>query len=126
MNPAKYNSLPADLRALIDQTVGPQAAEKCGKLFDQAEIEGKQKFISKGIEIIVLPPDEVARMKKLFAAADRGGDRRCREAGKAGPQILRGLHEVAEVTCCCAAATRSSTTAKKFVERKMRSPSRRG
>lgn len=67
MNPAKYNSLPADLRALIDKTVGPQAAEKCGKLFDQAEIEGKQKFISKGIEIIVLPPDEVARMKKLFA-----------------------------------------------------------
>ena len=42
MNPAKYDSLPADLKALIDKTTGPAAAERFGKMWDEAEVEGKE------------------------------------------------------------------------------------
>jgi TRAP-type transport system periplasmic protein len=67
MNPRKYDSLPDDLKAIIDKTTGPQAAWKFGKAFDEAEVAGKDRFVSKGIEIVTLPPDEIAKMKKLFA-----------------------------------------------------------
>jgi TRAP-type transport system periplasmic protein len=67
MNPGKYESLPADLKALIDKTTGPQAAWKFGKELDEAELHGKERFTSKGVEIIELPDAEVAKMKKLFA-----------------------------------------------------------
>lgn len=67
MNPAKYDSLPADLKALIDKTTGPMAAEQFGKELDAAEIVARERFVSKGVEIISLPADEVAKMKTLFA-----------------------------------------------------------
>src|SRR5262245_51672439 len=37
MNPAKYNALPADLRALIDKSTGPAAAERFGKAWEAEE-----------------------------------------------------------------------------------------
>jgi TRAP-type C4-dicarboxylate transport system substrate-binding protein len=68
MNPAKYNALPADLKALIDRTTGPAAAAKFGAAWDEAEKEGKQKMVAKGVQPVVAAPAEVERMKKLFAA----------------------------------------------------------
>lgn len=67
MNPAKYDSLSPELKALIDKTTGPDAAERFGKMWDDAEVHGKQSLQSKGVEITVMPADEVAKMKKLFA-----------------------------------------------------------
>jgi TRAP-type C4-dicarboxylate transport system substrate-binding protein len=52
MNPASYEKLPADLRALIDQSTGPAAAERIGKELDDAEIEGRAYMISKGAQVV--------------------------------------------------------------------------
>ncbi|HVY58426.1 MAG TPA: TRAP transporter substrate-binding protein [Xanthobacteraceae bacterium] len=67
MNPAKYNSLPADLKALIDKTTGPAAAESFGKMWDEAEAAGKASLLAKGVQVHVLPDSELSKMKKLFA-----------------------------------------------------------
>jgi TRAP-type transport system periplasmic protein len=67
MNPAKYAALPADLKALIDKTTGPAAAEAFGKLWDEAEVSGKQSLIAKGVTVTVLPDAELAKMKQAFA-----------------------------------------------------------
>jgi TRAP-type transport system periplasmic protein len=67
MNPAKYDSLPADLRALIDKTTGPAAAEAFGKTWDEAEVHGKQSLLAKGVRVTTLPADEVAKMKQAFS-----------------------------------------------------------
>lgn len=67
MNPAKYDALPAELKALIDKTTGPAAAEAFGKMWDEAEIHGKTSLTSKGVRISVMPAEEIARMKALFA-----------------------------------------------------------
>jgi TRAP-type C4-dicarboxylate transport system substrate-binding protein len=51
MNPASYEKLPADLRALIDQTSGPATAERIGKQLDDAEVEGRAYMTSKGVDV---------------------------------------------------------------------------
>jgi len=66
MNPAKYNSLPDDLKAIINETTTPAFAESFGKAFDEAELAGKQKLVSSGVQVNVMAPDEVDRMKKLL------------------------------------------------------------
>lgn len=67
MNPAKYDSLPDDLKALIDNSTGPAAAEKFGAMWDEAEKQGKISMLAKGTQVFVLPPDELAKMKQAFA-----------------------------------------------------------
>ena len=52
MNPASYEKLPADLRALIDQTTGPANAERIGKELDDAEVEGRKHLESKGVQLV--------------------------------------------------------------------------
>jgi len=67
MNPAKYNSLPADLKALIDKTTGPAAAEEFGKEWEAAETFGRDKEIAQGVQIITQPDADLAEMKKRMA-----------------------------------------------------------
>jgi TRAP-type transport system periplasmic protein len=69
MNPAKYNSLPPDLKALLDKESGVAAAVSFGTAWkDQEkhalEIETKQK----GLQVIELPAGEVAKLKALAKA----------------------------------------------------------
>ena len=67
MNPAKYESLPADLRALIDKHSGPDAAEDFGKAWEVAEKEGRDKETAQGVQILTLPPGDIEKMKVLMA-----------------------------------------------------------
>lgn len=81
MNPAKYNSLPPDLKALIDKTSGPAAAEHFGKLWDEAERQGRNEMIKQGVQIHTLSDADVAEIKRrmaprieeAIAAVDRAG-----------------------------------------------------
>lgn len=68
MNPAKYDSLSADLKALIDKSTGPAAAQAFGKMWDEAEVHGKQNLVSKGVQVSVLPADQLGKMKQAFAS----------------------------------------------------------
>lgn len=65
MNPATYDKLPADLRALIDQTTGPAAAERIGKDLDNAEVEGKAHLTSKGVTLVTFPEPMQVEMRNV-------------------------------------------------------------
>jgi TRAP-type C4-dicarboxylate transport system substrate-binding protein len=67
MNPAKYGSLPDDLKALIDKTTGAAGAEGYGKAWDEAEKHGKAQLVAKGLEVITLPDADVKKIKDLAA-----------------------------------------------------------
>ncbi len=67
MNPAKYNSLPADLKALIDKNSGVAAAESFGKTWTAAEEHGRAIMIKRGLEIVTLPDADIEAMKKRIA-----------------------------------------------------------
>jgi TRAP-type transport system periplasmic protein len=66
MNPAKYASLPDDLKALIDKTTGSEAAVKFGAMWDEAENEGKVTMLAKGTQVSVLANDQLEQMKTIF------------------------------------------------------------
>lgn len=65
MNPAKYNSLPPDLRAILDKESGVKAAMAFGKYWQDFEVFARKHFVEKGLKIIVMPDSEVAKMKEL-------------------------------------------------------------
>ncbi len=66
MNPAKYASLPDDLRTMIDKTTGPDAAGKFGAMWDEAERDGKAAMLAKGTQVSTLPEDQLTQMKVTF------------------------------------------------------------
>jgi TRAP-type C4-dicarboxylate transport system substrate-binding protein len=68
MNPAKYNALPADLKALIDKTTGPAAAAEFGQQWEAAEKFGREKEIAQGVQILTLSDADIAEMKKRMAS----------------------------------------------------------
>jgi TRAP-type C4-dicarboxylate transport system substrate-binding protein len=90
MNPAKYASLPDDLKALIDKTTGPEAAGRFGAMWDEAENEGKASMLAKGTQVAVLANDQLEQMKTIFrpqldtAVADVEGQ------GKPGRKFFDG------------------------------------
>ncbi len=88
MNPAKYNSLPADLKALIDKTTGPAAAEKFGKMWDEAEVEGKKSMQAKGVQAITMADDELAKMRTLFAPQIEAAIAEAEKQGKPGRKFF--------------------------------------
>jgi TRAP-type C4-dicarboxylate transport system substrate-binding protein len=65
MNPAKYNSLPPDLRAILDKEAGVNGAMSFGKAWQDFEKFARGTFEKKGLKIITLPDSEVAKMKAL-------------------------------------------------------------
>jgi TRAP-type transport system periplasmic protein len=58
MNADKYKSLPDELRKLIDDTTGPAAARRIGKLYDDAEDEGRKYLEAAKVDIVELTPAE--------------------------------------------------------------------
>jgi TRAP-type C4-dicarboxylate transport system substrate-binding protein len=65
MNPAKYNSLPPDLRAILDKEAGVAGAMSFGKAWQDFEKFARETEVKKGLQIITLPDAEVAKMKAL-------------------------------------------------------------
>ena len=84
MNPAKYNSLPPDLKALIDKTSGPAAAEQYGKLWEAAEKHGRDEMIKQGVQIHTLSDADVAEIKRRMARRSRRRSPRVEKDGKPG------------------------------------------
>jgi len=65
MNKARYESLPDDLKAVIDANSGPAIAEEIGQLWDSIEAPGKAAQESSGGELIVLEADAKAGFDRL-------------------------------------------------------------
>ena len=67
MNKERYDSLPEDLKAVIDANSGAALAEGIGILWDEAEAPGKAAQEESGGEIIGLPAASKAEFDKLGA-----------------------------------------------------------
>jgi TRAP-type C4-dicarboxylate transport system substrate-binding protein len=66
MNKAKYESLPKDLRAILDKEAGVKGAMSFGRAWHKQEVFARKLETTKlGLKIITLPPKEVAKMHEL-------------------------------------------------------------
>ncbi|MCB1437109.1 MAG: TRAP transporter substrate-binding protein [Rhodobiaceae bacterium] len=88
MNPAKYDSLPDDLKKIIDATTGPDAAEAFGKNWDAAEVHGKESMVAKGVQVHQLPDGELAKMKELLAPQVAGAVKAVDDMGRPGTKFF--------------------------------------
>lgn len=67
MNPKRFETLPAELAAMITAGSGPAMAERFGAGLDQAEKTGRDYMLAKGVEINTLAPDQLAKVKALVS-----------------------------------------------------------
>jgi TRAP-type C4-dicarboxylate transport system substrate-binding protein len=83
MNKAKYESLPADLKAILDKNSGAAAATIAGRAWDDQAIVVSEMVKGRGNTMLVLSEEEAARWRKttepvienwLKTAKDRGLD----------------------------------------------------
>lgn len=70
MNKAKYDSLPADLKAVIDKNSGRELSAFLGKTQGDNDVPGKQKMIAGGHTITVIEKNELAAWKKASDSID--------------------------------------------------------
>ncbi|WP_067337087.1 TRAP transporter substrate-binding protein [Stappia indica] len=63
MNKAKYDSLPADLKAVIDANSGREMSKWVGRVMDEGDLPGIAAAEKAGNTIRKLPPEEVDRWK---------------------------------------------------------------
>ena len=81
MNQKKYDSLPADLKKVIDANSGLEASKWAGKVFDGPEGPARKLAADQGGTFITITPAEYARWKK---ATDQVDDEWMKEANAKG------------------------------------------
>jgi TRAP-type C4-dicarboxylate transport system substrate-binding protein len=67
MNKARYDSLPDDLKAVIDANSGMMASAWAGRAHDEGDAVGKQAMMDSGNEIAEMSVEETDRIKALGA-----------------------------------------------------------
>jgi TRAP-type C4-dicarboxylate transport system substrate-binding protein len=95
MNTAKYEALPADLKAVIDKNSGAAAAEMAGKALDEASdtVEAMVKKRS-GNTVSVLPEDEAQKWMKLTQPVTESWLGVMKEKGQDGTKLLGEAQEL--------------------------------
>src|SRR5215475_14140717 len=64
MNKAKYDSLPPDLKKVIDDNSGPETSKWAGKAMDDGDVPGLEAARRRGNALITLDAAEMARWRK--------------------------------------------------------------
>ncbi|MDP2793506.1 MAG: TRAP transporter substrate-binding protein [Sulfurisoma sp.] len=81
MNKAKYESLPADLKKIVDASSGIALSATAGRLYDEAAPLSKKLVLERGNAVNVIPAAELDKWKQ---ATDHLDDEWLAEAGKRG------------------------------------------
>jgi TRAP-type C4-dicarboxylate transport system substrate-binding protein len=89
MNPAKYKSLPADLRALLDKESGVAGAVSFGKAWAaQEKFALNLETTKKGLQIINLPDSDVAKLRVLAKKQTNDAVAALEKQGKPARQFM--------------------------------------
>jgi TRAP-type C4-dicarboxylate transport system substrate-binding protein len=65
MNKKKYNSLPDDIKKIIDETTGLVLSRETGRVYDSMRPVYKERCLEKGMQTIKLPPEDTEKLKTL-------------------------------------------------------------
>ena len=88
MNEAKYNSLPADLKKVIDANSGAEASAWAGKVWDSTIAPGRKSATDRNNSINVLTPAEVQRWEKATDVVAQEWFKDVAAKGGDGPKLL--------------------------------------
>jgi TRAP-type C4-dicarboxylate transport system substrate-binding protein len=93
MNLKKYESLPPDLRKVIDDLSGAWGAEFNGKVWDQNELVGIEAIKKAGGTIYTLPAEERQRWAAKLKPVEEEWLKSMEAKGLPGRQLLQDLRE---------------------------------
>ncbi len=88
MNQAKYDGLPPELRAILDETTGPGAAEKFGARWDVAQQHGRDAMLAAKVGINTLPPEEMEKLRTTLQPLVAEAAAALDKSGKPASQLL--------------------------------------
>lgn len=96
MNQAKYNSLPADLKKVIDANSGPEVSAWAGeKGFDSVVGPHHKLATDRGNQVLALPEAELARWVKATAEIDEAWVKEVSAKGANGAALLEQARALA-------------------------------
>jgi TRAP-type transport system periplasmic protein len=94
MNKARYNSLPADLKQVIDNNSGQAAARMAAVPFDKMAKEVPELVKRKGGEIVTVSEAEAQRWEKTTQPVIENWIRQVKERGVDGGKLLDTMREL--------------------------------
>ena len=94
MNLAKYNSMPPDLRAVIDRNSGVETSGWFGKVLGDGDIPGKKHVVDGGVEVHPIPAAELERWKKATASLDDQWAAEMKGKGADGARLLGAARDL--------------------------------
>ena len=91
MNNAKYDSLPPDLKKVIDANSGIVLSAQIGRLFAEIEVANKQKI---GGVVNVIANEEIEEWKKVVQPVTDGWVQDANAKGADGKALLKAAHDL--------------------------------
>ncbi|MCA0399576.1 MAG: TRAP transporter substrate-binding protein [Proteobacteria bacterium] len=88
MNKPKYESLPADLKAVLDRNSGLVAAEMAGKVWDDQSVTVSEMIRKRGNNVSTLSAEEYTRWRKVCAPVTETWIKAVKEKGLDGGKLL--------------------------------------
>jgi len=65
MNKRKYDSLPDDIKKIIDQTTGIVMSRDAGKAYDEMRLVEREQCLKEGMQTIQLPSEDIKKLQAL-------------------------------------------------------------
>jgi TRAP-type transport system periplasmic protein len=94
MNEAKYNSLPADLKAVIDKNAGANLSGQIGKVWDESAVASRKVIADKGSTIFSMPDAEADAWMKATDAVSAEWIADMDKRGLNGRQLLQDAKDM--------------------------------
>ena len=94
MNKARYEGLPADLKAVIDKHSGATLVELTGKVWDQGNDEARKKMTAQGNKVLVIKPEDYEAMKKAAASVEADWIKQATAKGLDGARLAADVHAI--------------------------------
>jgi TRAP-type transport system periplasmic protein len=94
MNPARYDSLPADLKAIIDRNSGAGLSAMAGKVWDESQAAGRKPATDRGNTFYTIPASELDNWVKASAPVYDEWVAAQDKAGNNGKQMLQDARDL--------------------------------
>jgi TRAP-type C4-dicarboxylate transport system substrate-binding protein len=94
MNKQKYDSLPADLKAVIDKHSGAVLSNLAGSVWDQGNDAARKKMTAQGNKVLVIKPADYAVMKQAGASVEADWIKQADARGLDGKKLAADVHAI--------------------------------
>jgi len=89
MNPARYQSLPADLKRVIDANSGAELSALAGKIILEADVPGRKLAEARGNQFVMIPAAELENWRKLSQSVQEEWIKEMAGKGRDGTALIK-------------------------------------